>query len=87
MSTPLPEQRAHPLSARLPTDGAQRAQVLAAHARALVEGRDTYLDPASGLVVLTALALWRNGDCCRSGCRHCPYHDGPRSEPARDTRR
>ncbi len=81
MPAPLPEERAQPLVSRLPRDPAQRSRVLAAHARAVDEGRDTYLDPASGLVVMTALALWRNDDCCRSGCRHCPYHDGPRVRP------
>ena len=76
--TPLPQDRAQPLRSRLPTDPALRAAVLGAHDRAIAAGRETYRDPATGLVVLTALALWGNGECCRSGCRHCPYHEGPR---------
>ena len=79
MQPSLPQDRAQPLRSRLPTDPTLRAAILDVHAGALHAGRDTYLDPATGLVVLTALALWCNGGCCHSGCRHCPYHDGPRS--------
>lgn len=79
MQSPLPPDRAQPLRSRLPSDPTLRTAILDAHARAVAAGRDTYIDPPTGLVVLTALALWNNGECCRSGCRHCPYHDGPRS--------
>lgn len=76
---PLPPERARPLRSRLPQDPDLRAAVTEAHERALRSGSDTYPDPATGFVVMTAPALWRNGECCRSGCRHCPYHDGPRT--------
>jgi hypothetical protein len=47
--------------------------IVAAHAAALGRGADTYVDPRSGLTVLTAGYLARRGNCCSSGCRHCPY--------------
>jgi Family of unknown function (DUF5522) len=48
-------------------------QIMEAHSQALAAGVDTYVDPASGLIVLTAGTLARRGSCCESGCRHCPY--------------
>ena len=45
----------------------------ALHNAAVEAGRSYYYDPATGYVVLTALALRRRGTCCGSGCRHCPY--------------
>ena len=42
-----------------------------------------YIDPCSGLLVLTADYLKKRGECCWSGCRHCPWeprHQGPRSK-------
>jgi hypothetical protein len=47
--------------------------ILRAHSAAVREGADSYTDPVSGLVVLTAAYLARRGTCCASGCRHCPY--------------
>ena len=38
---------------------------------ALVEGEDYYSEGAA--IVFTARYLLRRGDCCESGCRHCPY--------------
>ncbi len=75
---PLPPERARPLNARLPRQPELRAVVVAIHEQALRSGSETYQDPATGFTVMTALALWRNGSCCRSGCRHCPYHEGLR---------
>jgi hypothetical protein len=49
--------------------------VLAAHAAALSAGEAGYLDPTSGLFVLTARFLADRGTCCGRGCRHCPYVD------------
>jgi hypothetical protein len=48
-------------------------QAIRAHDRALSSGEDTYLDPATGYVVLTSAYLAQRGYCCGSGCRHCPY--------------
>jgi hypothetical protein len=45
----------------------------AAHDAAVATGADTYRDPVTGYVVMTAPLLARRGACCGSGCRHCPY--------------
>ena len=58
---------------RLLPDHPGRADILAAHAAALEDGAAGYLDPASGLFVLTARFLADRGTCCGRGCRHCPY--------------
>jgi hypothetical protein len=53
-------------------------EAVAAHERAIEAGEPGYLDPTSGLFVLTAAYLRERGTCCGSGCRHCPYdRDGP----------
>jgi hypothetical protein len=44
-----------------------------AHDEAEARGDAGYLDPESGLFVLTAAYLRARGRCCGSGCRHCPY--------------
>jgi hypothetical protein len=41
--------------------------------RAIDRGELSYLDPITGYVVLTEAALWALGECCGSGCRHCPF--------------
>jgi len=51
-----------------------------AHDRAVAAGEPGYLDPASGAFVFTASELAARGECCGSGCRHCPYPI--RAEPA-----
>jgi hypothetical protein len=48
-------------------------EILQAHADALSNGDVTYIDPVSGLSVLSAGYLAARGTCCDSGCRHCPY--------------
>ncbi|HYF46512.1 MAG TPA: DUF5522 domain-containing protein [Acidimicrobiales bacterium] len=62
-----------PHPARLPVDHPARAAVLAAHGAALAAGEPGYVDPATGLFVMTAGYLAERGTCCDSGCRHCPY--------------
>ena len=47
--------------------------VMRAHAAACAEGRSGYLDPVTGLFVMTADHLRDRGPCCGSGCRHCPW--------------
>jgi hypothetical protein len=42
-------------------------------AEQLKEGEDFYLDPDTGLFVLTEAYLRKRGYCCGNGCRHCPY--------------
>lgn len=44
-----------------------------AHEAALARGEGGYVDPDTGLFVMTAAALAARESCCGSGCRHCPY--------------
>ncbi|MCA9574624.1 MAG: DUF5522 domain-containing protein [Polyangiales bacterium] len=44
-----------------------------AHDAAEARGERGYMDPRSGLFVMTAGSLAARGTCCGSGCRHCPY--------------
>ncbi len=70
-----PRALTQPHPSRLADDAPGRARVLAAHAAALAAGEAGYLDPGSGLFVLTAGFLAGRGTCCGRGCRHCPYVD------------
>lgn len=54
-------------------DDALHPAVQAAHDAAERAGEAGYLDPATGLFVLTATTLRDRGTCCGNGCRHCPY--------------
>lgn len=47
----------------------------AAHDDAVALGEAGYLDPDTGLFVMTAAYLLAKGACCESGCRHCPYSE------------
>ena len=38
----------------------------------LIEGDDFYYNE-EGFMVLTAKYLLERGECCGSGCKHCPY--------------
>lgn len=73
MPGPLPNHLRIPDPARLAPDAPARAEILAAHEAAMARGDAGYLDPASGLLVMTAAYLWAQGACCESGCRHCPF--------------
>ncbi|HVA60116.1 MAG TPA: DUF5522 domain-containing protein [Mycobacteriales bacterium] len=66
-----PLDQPHP--SRLDPADPQFQQILEAHAAALASGSPGYLDPVSGLFVLTAVYLRDRGTCCERGCRHCPY--------------
>ncbi len=69
-----------PDPSRLSPRHPHRARILDAHREAMAAGAAGYLDPDSGLFVLTAAYLRDRGTCCRSGCRHCPYVTG--ADPA-----
>lgn len=56
---------------------ARDARVDELHRRAVAAGDAGYIDPDSGLFVLTAAYLAERGTCCGSGCRHCPYGNAP----------
>jgi hypothetical protein len=62
-----------PHPSRLRLDHPHREAILAAHAAAVANGDAGYIDPTSGLFVLTAETLAGRGTCCDQGCRHCPY--------------
>ena len=62
-----------PAESRLPADAPHRQEILDAHAVALERADPGYLDPVSGLFVLSAQYLASRGYCCEQGCRHCPY--------------
>lgn len=62
-----------PHSDRLGATAPGRSEILAAHRAALAAGDAGYLDPTSGLFVLTAATHLARGTCCDQGCRHCPY--------------
>ncbi len=49
------------------------------HREACRRGLDSYVDPATGYLVFTAVYLLRRGTCCGSGCRHCPYGNKTRT--------
>lgn len=56
-------------------------EVTAAHEAALRRGEDHYVDPRTGYQVFTSAFLAARGNCCDSGCRHCPY--GSTDDPVR----
>ena len=66
-----PVPRPHPT--RLDPARADYQVIVSAHETAVRRGETTYLDPTTGLVVLTVSAHLARGLCCQSRCRHCPY--------------
>lgn len=62
-----------PHPSRLALDHPHRVEILARHAAALDADDAGYLDPQTGLFVLTAGFLADRERCCGRGCRHCPY--------------
>jgi len=48
-------------------------EALKLHAEACRAGEPGYMDPETGLFVMTSVYLRERGYCCGSGCRHCPY--------------
>jgi len=71
----LPEHLRSPAPARLPEAAPGYRAICAAHEAAMARGETGYRDPFTGLFVMTAAYLWARGDCCESGCRHCPWLD------------
>ena len=57
-----------------------------AHRRALKNGESFYVDPRTGFHVFTEIGLRSRGNCCGSGCRHCPYQHESMSLPNRAAR-
>lgn len=48
-------------------------RALEIHRQACRKGEAGYMDPDTGLFVMTSVYLRQQGECCGSGCRHCPY--------------
>lgn len=72
--TPLADRPlTEPHPARLSPTHPARDEILAEHAKALARGEMGYLDPVTGLFVMTAAVHAERGWCCERGCRHCPY--------------
>lgn len=71
--TPAPRSLLEPHPTRLAPDDPHRSAILAAHRAAVEAGQPGYLDPATGLFVITAAEHVRRGHCCANECRHCPY--------------
>jgi hypothetical protein len=68
-----PRTLGEPSMSRLPEDTPHRDEILTAHKSALSKHEAGYLDPVTGLFVLSAAYLAARGYCCERGCRHCPY--------------
>jgi hypothetical protein len=75
----VPVDRRAPLTSRVDPERSDHTAIVAAHERSLALDEGGYADPSTGFFVFDAQALWDRGTCCSSGCRHCPYEDGPRS--------
>ncbi len=48
-------------------------KIMTLHKQAIENDEETYIDPGTGYKVFTAEYLLERGNCCRSGCRHCPF--------------
>lgn len=72
---PLPAALVDPHPDRLPADAPGRGVVVAAHAAAVADDADGYVDPLTGMFAFTAAYHWAKGACCELGCRHCPWLD------------
>jgi hypothetical protein len=74
---PVDPWRLVPHPGRLSPGRSDYVAVMEAHHAAVLGGSPGYPDPATGLYALTARTLWERGDCCGSGCRHCPWVERP----------
>lgn len=74
---PRPDGAHRPHRHRFDPTAPRYDEAMAAHAQAVSAGRAGYLDPATGLFVMTGAYLLERGWCCDRGCRHCPWVGGP----------
>jgi hypothetical protein len=81
MARPRPDALERPHPSRFGPDRPGYDAALAAHRAALDAGEAGYLDPVTGLFVLTAAHHLGRGSCCDMGCRHCPWVGGGRLAP------
>jgi hypothetical protein len=61
-----------PRNDRFGTDHPHYAACMEAHRNATEAGASGYIDPVSGLFVMTASYLAGRA-CCGRACRHCPW--------------
>jgi len=61
------------------------SHVRQAHDAAERRGQSGYIDPNTGLLVLTSAYLQDRGHCCGAGCRHCPYPPDQQARAGRPT--
>jgi hypothetical protein len=71
----MPDAIPRPDPSRLDPHRDDYDAIIEAHERAVRSGEVTYRDPTTGLFVLTVSTHLARGQCCESGCRHCPYLD------------
>ncbi len=62
-----------PLTDRFRGDMPGFAPSMLAHGDALESGEDYYMDPQTGLLVMSSQYLADRGPCCGNSCRHCPF--------------
>ncbi len=62
-----------PRSDRFSPDAPGFVAAMERHQLAVEADSPGYLDPTSGLFVMTAAHLSDRGYCCDRGCRHCPF--------------
>ncbi len=74
---PLRDAWRRPDPSRLADDASGYEAIMLAHDTASERGEAGYLDPVSGLFVMTAAYLHDQASCCDRGCRHCPYVGAP----------
>lgn len=58
-------------------------EALKLHRVACEAGDAGYIDPDSGLFVMTSFYLRERGYCCGNGCRHCPFDNETRRKAKR----
>ncbi len=56
------------------------------HDDACRRGVSGYIDPTSGLYVMSSVYLRQRGFCCGNACRHCPYVGTDGEHPERASR-
>lgn len=61
-----------PHPSRLPPERSDFSACMQAHAAAQASDSMGYMDPTTGLFVMTATHLAER-PCCARGCRHCPW--------------
>jgi hypothetical protein len=62
-------------------------EALRLHRAACEAGQAGYMDPDTGLFVLTSWHLHSQGRCCGRGCRHCPWPETEQRRAGRPVER